>query len=314
MRIAITGATGFLGKALVGRLLESGHEVSAFSRTPDRALRLLPATTRILPWKPEDLGELADGVEGLEAVVNLAGENIGAERWTEQRKLAILNSRVHAGRSLALAFTQITNKPRIFVQASAVGYYGNRGEHGLEESDPPGTGFLAEVVRQWEESVGGLPQMGIRTVSLRFGVVLGPDGGALPRMIRPFQLHLGGVPGSGRQWISWVHLQDAVSAILHGLGNPAMSGAYNACAPGMLPAREFYGILGKVLKRRCWMPMPARLLDLVLGEMAEELVLWGQKVHSDRLEEAGFKFAHPELEPALRQILDHGRSLGGRPS
>ena len=307
MRIAVTGATGFLGKALVGRLLESGHEVSAFSRTPDRARRLLSAKARILPWKPEDLGELAHSVDGLDAIVNLAGENIGAGRWTESRKQLILNSRVHAGRSLALAFTQITNKPRIFVQASAVGYYGNRGEHGLEESDPPGTGFLADAVRQWEESVGELPGMGIRLATLRFGLILGNDGGALPRMIKPFKLYAGGVPGSGRQWVSWIHLRDAAAALQFCLETSSAAGAFNACAPDARTAREFYITLGKILKRPCWMPLPAWVLEIAVGEMAEELLLWGQKAHSDRLEEAGFRFEFPELGAALKNLLQpHG--------
>jgi hypothetical protein len=306
MRVAVTGATGFLGRPLVRRLSDAKHEVTAFSRSVELARKVLPPGVRILPWKPEDLGELAGAVAGLDAVINLAGENIGAGRWDESRRQAILNSRVHAGKSLALAFTQIKKKPKVFIQTSAVGIYGEGGDVGLDENAPAGKGFLSRVVQAWEESVRDVSGPGVRLVILRLGMVLGPDGGALPRMVRPFKAYLGGVPGTGKAWVSWVHREDAVSAFFWALGNRAASGTFNVCAPAPVRSDAFYHLLGKVLRRPCALPLPAWLLSLAFGEMADELLLRGQRVLPDKIRRAGFTFAFLEAESALRDILGKG--------
>jgi len=307
MRIAVTGATGFIGRALTARLISAGHDVSSFSRNPEHARRLLPSQARILPWKPQDLGQTAAALDGIEAVVNLAGESLGSGRWTETKKKAILNSRVHAGTSLALALTQVQARPRIFIQASAVGFYGSAGDAEADETTPPGGGFLARIVRAWEGSVADIPGLGARLAILRLGMVLDAGGGALARMVRPFRFYLGGIPGDGKAWVSWVHLHDVISAFQWALeSDGAAAGIYNVTAPETLRASQFYPMVAKALKRPCRFPQPPWLLRLVFGEMADELLLNGRRVRSDKIRTAGFVFDHPKAEEALTDLLARG--------
>ena len=308
MRIAVTGATGLIGRALTARLVSAGHDLAAFSRNPEHARRLLPSRARILPWKPQDLGETASALAGVEAIVNLAGESLGSGRWTEAKKKAILNSRVHAGTSLALALTQLEARPRIFIQASAVGFYGNAGDAEADETTPCGEGFLSHIVRAWEGSVSDIPDLGARLVILRLGMVLDAGGGALARMVRPFKFYLGGVPGDGKAWVSWVHMRDVVSAFQWALENGAAEGLYNVTAPETLRASEFYPMVARTLKRPCKFPQPPWLLRLIFGEMADELMLKGRRVRSDKIRAAGFSFSHPKAGEALKELLAKGGS------
>ena len=302
MRVVLAGGTGFIGRPLVGALLDGGHAPAVLTRDPARARTLFPPSVALLPWTPADPEILAASLAGVDAVENQAGESIGAGRWTGARRRTILESRIRTTSALTDAYRRCSPPPSAFLQASAVGFYGDRGDALLDEGSGPGTGFLPEVARAWEAAAGPAAEAGARSVFLRFGVVLARDGGALPRMALPFRFSLGGFPGSGRQYVSWVHRDDAVRAILFVLGHAEVSGPVNVTAPHPLESRLFYALLGRGLRRRCWLRQPAWLLRLALGRMADELLCSGQRVLPRRLGEAGFEFAHPRLGMALRDL------------
>jgi uncharacterized protein (TIGR01777 family) len=246
-----------------------------------------------------DAAELA----GVDAVVHLAGENIAAQRWTEAFKKRFLDSRLRGTHLLCQTLAGLASKPAVLVSASATGYYGDRGAEPVDESSPPGRGFLADVCQQWEVATHPARDANIRIVNLRIGVVLSRDGGALNKMLTPFRLGLGGVIGSGQQYLSWIALDDLVSAIQHALSAAAMSGPVNAVAPGAVTNREFTKTLGRVLKRPTIFAMPAFAARLAFGEMADEMLLSGARVEPRALSAAGFEFTHSQLEPTLRHIL-----------
>jgi hypothetical protein len=258
-------------------------------------------------WDPER-GEVdAAGLEGLDAVVHLAGENVGSGRWTAARKAAIRDSRVKGTRLLCEALAGLVRPPETLVSASAVGYYGDRGEEVLTEESPPGAGFLPEVSREWEAASGAASRKGIRVVTLRIGMVISPKGGALARMLPLFRAGLGGVIGGGRQYVSWVALDDLPNIILHTLQRGDLRGPVNAVAPRPVTNREFTEALGKALSRPTPLPVPAFALRLAVGgEMADALLLSSARVVPKRLIDTGYTFLSPELEPTLRRLL--GRS------
>lgn len=295
-RIAITGATGFLGQALVARLVADGHTVHRISR---RAPAPGSADVR---WDPERGTLDPAALEGVDAVVHLAGENIG-QTWSAAARRRILESRVQGTTLLAHTLAGLERKPRVMVSASAVGYYGDTGDREVDESSPPGHGFLAQVVREWERSADAARGAGIRVVHPRLGVVLGEGGGALARMLPPFRLGLGARIGSGRQWMSWVSLTDAVGALrtLATQDGPA-AGPVNVVAAPVTNA-EFTDTLGRVLHRPTVLPLPAFALRAVYGRMAEETLIGGQRAVSRRLGEMGIELAYPGLEEALREEL-----------
>ena len=296
-RVVITGGTGCIGQALCAELTDAGYEVVVLSRTPERYPDL-PA--RVLAW-PRDC---AAALAGAAAVVNLAGENIAARlRWTAAVKARILDSRLAAGRILAAAVAALDRPPPVLVQASAIGWYGDRGDETLDESSPSGNGFLADVARQWELLVEPFAEQGLRTVRIRTGLVLGPQAGILPRLARPFRFGAGGYLGSGRQWMSWIHLHDEVRAIRFLIEQPTLSGVFNLTAPQPLMARAFARQLGAVLHRPALLPVPAPVVRALLGEMGRELLLGSQRVIPRRLQDAGFRFAFAQLRPALENLL-----------
>jgi uncharacterized protein (TIGR01777 family) len=298
VKVLVSGASGLVGRALVQSLRRQGHQV--------RCLRRGSAGGGDVAWDPE-VGALDPGaLEGLDGVVHLAGENIAAGRWTPTRKARILSSRVQGTGLLAQTLARLAQPPSVLVCASAVGYYGDRGGEELTEASPPGQGFLAQVCRAWEEAAAPARAAGIRAAHLRFGMVLSARGGALSRMLLPFRLGLGGRMGSGKQWMSWICLEDAVRAILHLLEHPDLSGPFNAVSPHPCTNAEFARTLGKVLRRPALFPAPAWALRLALGEMAEELLLSSARALPVRLLESGFRFEHPELEKALRHLLGRG--------
>lgn len=297
LRVAVTGATGLVGGALVPALRAAGHRVDRVSRRPPAA-----GTTDI-QWDPAR-GQLDPrALEGVDAVVHLAGESIAAFRWTAAVKDRIRRSRVDGTRLLAETLGRLPRRPRVLVAASAVGYYGNQGEAPLTEESPPGSGFLSEVCRAWEAAADPARAAGIRVVHPRLGLVLAGQGGALPRMALPFRLGAGGVIGSGRQYWSWIELADLVRVIELCLALETLAGPVNAVAPAPVTNREFTRVLGRVLGRPTLVPLPALAARLLLGEMGQALLLDSARVLPRRLERAGFRFRHPELEGALRAAL-----------
>jgi uncharacterized protein (TIGR01777 family) len=297
MRVAVSGSTGLVGSEVTASLSAAGHEVV-------RIVRRVPAPgEKAVRWDPEK-GEVdAAGLEGLDAVVHLAGENIASGRWTAARKAAIRDSRAKGTRLLCDTLAGLARPPMTLVCASAIGFYGDRGAEVLTEESPPGTGYLSEVCREWEAATAAAARKGIRVISLRIGVVLSPRGGALSRMLPPFRAGLGGVIGNGRQYVSWIALDDLVGVVLHALRSGELCGPVNAVAPVPVTNREFTEALGKVLSRPTLLPVPAFALRLALGEMADALLLASARVAPRRLEETGYRFRFPELPAALRHLL-----------
>lgn len=295
LAVAITGATGLIGRALGAFLTSGGHRVTRLVRgTPHPGdVRWDPATGRI------DAAIL----EGHDAVVHLAGENLAAGRWTRARKERVRMSRVEGTRLLADTLSRLARPPKVLVAASAIGYYGDRGDEILTEGSASGDDFLAAVGREWEEATAPAERAGIRVVRLRFGVVLTPAGSALAKMLPAFALGLGGRLGNGRQWMSWISLDDAIGAIHHALIIPALRGPVNGVAPQPVTNAEFTGTLGRILHRPTIIPIPATALRLLFGEMADATLLASTRVVPDRLLGTGYLFRHPTLEGALRHGL-----------
>ena len=295
MRILVTGSSGLVGRAVSRHLSTSGHNVVPL-------LRQGRPGGRGLRWDP-DKGQIeSTQLHGFGAVIHLAGENI-AGRWSEEKKRRIRDSRVKATRTLCQALARRPSPPDVLVAASGVNYYGDRGEELLTEDSPPGEGFLPEVCVEWEAATRPAFEAGIRVVNLRLGMVLSTEGGALPRMLKPFRLGLGGPMGNGKQFMSWVTLDDVVSIIQFALENDAIQGPVNAVSPNPVPNREFARTLGAVLHRPAVLPCPGFAARAVLGEMAEELLLSSIRAAPRRLEGAGYEFVLPDLRGGLENLL-----------
>lgn len=292
MRVLIAGGTGFVGSYLVWVLRQAGHEVLVLSRRPGAELSWDGRTSG--PWA----GKLAE----CDAVVNLSGESIAAGRWTKARKSALRDSRLDSTRALVDAIGSASKKPDVLVNASAVGYYGDRADEVLSDSSAPGRGFLADLCRQWEAEALKAEAHGVRVVVPRIGVVLGPGGGALPRMALPFKLFGGGPIGSGKQWLSWVSREDLAGLIVHALTHE-LKGPFNAVSPNPARNADFSRELGRTLGRPSWLPAPPFALRLALGEMADELLLASQKCVPQKALSSGYKFAQPDLPSALKAAL-----------
>jgi uncharacterized protein len=299
MRILVTGASGFLGRHLVAALGRKRHEVIRLTRGP-----LDPVDPRLLRWDPSRATLDERAVQGLDAVIHLAGEGIGDARWSEATKQRIRDSRVLGTRLLVDALGAQAIKPKVFLSASAVGYYGDRGSEDLSESSAPGTGFLASVCVDWEAETARAEALGMRLVRMRLGLVLGPEGGVLAKTLLPFRLGLGGRLGNGRQWMSWIAAPDAVRAILLLLENKGCSGAYNLCSPNPVTNAQYTQSLRRALSRPALIPVPEFALRLAFGrEMADALLLAGQKAYPLRLKDQGFTWDMPYVGEALNRLL-----------
>jgi uncharacterized protein (TIGR01777 family) len=297
MHVLISGSTGMIGSRLVGALRERGDRVT-------RLVRRAPAPADGVVWDPA-AGVLDPGAfRGVDAVVHLAGENIAGGRWTKERKRRILQSRVDGTRLVAEKIAAASERPALLLQASAVGVYGDRGDEVLTEESASGTGFLADTCRAWEAASTPAEAAGVRVARLRFGIVMSSTGGVLGKMLLPFLMGVGGVVGDGRQYLSWITLDDLVRVIERTLDDPTSAGVYNAVAPNPVQNRELTKILGRVLHRPTVLPLPKFGARLLLGtEMANELLLASTRVVPARLTGLGHTFADPELEPALRRLL-----------
>jgi uncharacterized protein (TIGR01777 family) len=298
MDVAITGSHGFIASRLIPALKDEGHRVLRLVRTAD-------TEPDSIHWDPEAGRIDAAGLEGIEAVVHLAGEGIGDRRWTDEQKRRILESRTKGTGLLATTLAELQRPPAVMVSASAVGYYGDRGDEVLTEESPPGTGFAADVCVRWEQAAEPAATAGIRVAHPRSGIVLGRTGGALKKMLLPFKLGLGGRLGSGRQWFSWIAIDDEVRVLLHLIESSELTGPVNATAPNPVTNAEFTKTFGRVLGRPTVIPVPTIGLKLVFGsEAVDEGLLTSQRALPARLESDGFEFQTPELEGALRQVLN----------
>lgn len=299
LHVAITGASGMIGSILVPALTTGGHRVTRIVRGP-------PGRDEI-GWDPAGNGLDPQALRGVDAVVHLAGENIAEGRWTEQRKRRLLDSRKLGTRLLALAISRAPDGPKTLVSASAIGYYGERGDERLTESSGPGTGFLPEVTTAWEEGTRPAAETGVRVVCLRIGLVLTPAGGLLQRLLLPFQFGLGGRLGSGNQWMSWISADDLVGVVHHALTHDSLRGAVNAVAPEPVTNRNFTAALGAALGRPSVLGVPASVIRLAFGEMADEAILASTRVTPSVLIETGYQFRHRALPQALRHLLGVAR-------
>ncbi|MFQ5803950.1 MAG: TIGR01777 family oxidoreductase [Candidatus Methylomirabilales bacterium] len=299
--VLVSGATGFIGKSLCAAIKERGVPFTAFSRRPDRAKSLLPGVKEAYRWRPKLEPAPLVAIQGAGALVHLAGETV-AGRWNKYKKQDIRESRVVGTRHLVEAIGEATSKPGVLVCASAVGYYGSRGEEELTEDSAPGSDFLAEVCQAVEAEARRAEEFHVRVVMLRTGMVLGREGGALKQMLIPFKLGLGGPVGNGQQWVPWVSIDDVIGIILHAIEVGKVKGPINVTAPHPVRNVEFSKTLGHVLHRPAFLPAPAIGLKILLGEFADVL-LTSQRVIPQRIQESGYKFRHPTLEAALHAIL-----------
>jgi hypothetical protein len=299
MRILVSGSSGLIGRALCARLPGLGH-------TPVRLVRRPAAGPDEIAWDPAAGTLDPAALAGLDAVVHLAGAGIADRRWTPARRRELVDSRVRSTMLLAVALAASASPPRVLLSASASGWYGDRGDEALDETAAPGGGFLAGLARAWEDAAAPAAAAGIRVVHPRTGIVLTPGGGALAQLLPLFRLGLGGPLGDGRQWWSWITLDDLVEALVHAIGHVEVRGPFNAASPAPATNTAFARALGRVLHRPAWLPAPAFALRLALGrELADEVLLASQRLRPAVLERTGFRFADPDLEPALRRLLGH---------
>jgi uncharacterized protein (TIGR01777 family) len=300
MRLVITGASGFIGTALCSQLLKKGHRLTLLTHSAPRSANT--EMKRWHHWTPGTPGDWELTLEGADGVINLAGEPIAAKRWTPNQKRKIRISRIDATNSLVGAIAKAKQKPAFLLNASAVGYYGPRGDEIITEDTEPGNDFLSSVCRDWEDEAKKAEPLGLRVIRLRTGIVLGKGGGALPKMSLPFKFFVGGPLGPGNQWMPWIHLDDEVGLMLYSIENSAANGPFNATASNPERMKEFCQILGKVMRRPSWLRAPAFALRSALGEMAE-MLLTGQRAVPAAAQRLGYEFKYPQLTEALQACM-----------
>lgn len=302
MNVLVAGGTGFIGDSLVRQLSVEGHDIILLSRHPQSVRNFDSKLVQVEEWDGKTVGHWVERLKNVDGIVNLAGDSIGAKRWTEARKAVLVTSRVEPTRALVSAIGRMKKRPSVLVNASAVGYYGDVEGGDVTESHSAGNDFLASLCSRWEEEAQKAADYGVRVVCLRFGVVLEKGDGALERMMLPFRFFVGGPLGSGRQWFPWAHRDDVIGAIVFSLQNPNISGPVNVTAPNQITMREFSQALGKTMHRPSCARVPAFVLRTVLGEMAGT-VLTGQRAVPRKLEDAGYTFHYPGLDEAVGAIL-----------
>ena len=302
MKVLIAGGTGFIGRSLIERLVHAGHSAVVLTRRP--AMMDVPSnpSIRCLQWDARSTGEWEPVVNEVDAVINLAGESIAAKRWTSAQKERIARSRIEATHAIVRAIEKAMRKPEVLISASGVGYYGDVREGDVDEDSPHGDDFFANLCLQWESEALLAGRHAVRVVTLRTGIVLHPSGGTMKKFLLPFRLFVGGPLGPGSQWMSWIHREDAIRAILFALENKSLSGPVNITAPNPVTMREFCRSLGRALRRPSWFPVPGFALRLALGDMAD-VVLKGQRVIPAKLIRAGFSFNFPQLDPAMSELV-----------
>ena len=301
MKIVLAGGTGFVGSILRKKFSEEKIEVTLLSRNPIRIQSPFPQE-KLKYWDSRNLDQWSQEIESADAVINLSGEPIASKRWTFIQKDIIINSRIESTRILVHAIQQSVKKPAVFINASAVGYYGNIPSGDVFESHLSGSGFLSETCLKWESEALNAEQSGVRTVLLRTGIVLGKKGGALSKMLPPFKLFLGGPLGSGLQWFPWIHIEDVVNIVIFSIKNDLLKGPINVVSPSPVQLKEFCSKLGMVLERPSWLTVPSFVLRFILGEMSE-MLLTGQKALPDKLLKQGYEFKYPNLLQSLKEIL-----------
>ncbi|MFC1726443.1 TIGR01777 family oxidoreductase [candidate division KSB1 bacterium] len=304
-KIILNGAAGFIGRNLCYELLKNNYTIIALTRNPKKIQSVFQDKITPVLWDKNEIKNSIGLFENAQAVINFAGENISSGRWTIRKKKLILSSRLDSVKNLSEILSCIKNKPEVFIQASAIGYYGDRADEQLTESSSPGSGFLSEVIQKLEKACNLIENTGIRSVILRIGVVLGKEGGALPKLILPYKFFAGGPVGKGSQWFSWIHLEDLLEGIKFLINNKEFSGIFNMTASNPLTIKDFSKILGKVMKRPSWVPVPGFILKLIYGEMAQETLLSGSRVIPEKLIRAGFEFEYPDVKEALKKILNN---------
>jgi len=301
-RIVVTGATGLIGRKLVRALIQRGDNVIVFSRDAEKAKSFFPKAMESVEWNYQHPEQWKYKIERTDAVVHLAGVNLFAKRWNDEFKRVVLESRELSTKNLVEAIKSCTNKPEVFVSASGIGYYGDCGETVLNENSAKGNDFLADVCEVWENESVNVEESGVRSVQIRTGLVLSTEDGALKQMLPPFKFFIGGYLGNGKQWASWLHIDDIVEIYLHAIDNSSLTGSLNATAPNPIRMKEFAQTLARVLHRPSLFPVPKFILRLVVGE-ASEVVLASQRIDVKKLVESGYKFKFEILEDALRDLL-----------
>jgi uncharacterized protein (TIGR01777 family) len=307
MKIIIAGGSGHIGKSLTRELISAGHEITILSRNTQGTSKI-PVRVKVIEWDGQTTKGWWEHVNGSDAIVNLAGENLAGngffpKRWTAERKQLIRQSRLRAGKAIVAAIEVADKKPQVVIQSSAIGYYGPLTNQTVDESAKVGNDFLSQLCQEWEESTQAIKVLGVRQVVVRTGVVLMKDGGALARLLLPFRLFLGGPFGNGRQVMSWIHIADVVAAIRFLIESPQSTGVYNLVAPNPVTNAELGKILGKLMQRPSWIPVPGFAMRMLFGEVAS-VVLDGQRVSPQRLLESGYSFIYPTIEESLINILE----------
>ncbi len=307
MNVVIVGGTGFIGRNVVPGLTAGGHRVTIVTRNPDKASATVGDETHVRGWDPSHSRTLEQIFQGQDAVINLAGDSLAKGRWTRARKNLLRASRIETTRMQVNALSNLPEavRPHVFISASGVGYYGLRATDGADETTKPGTGFLADLCVEWEREALRATDSGVRTVCLRIGMVLGKNGGALPKMLLPFKVFLGGPIGDGTQPVSWIHVEDLGRLVTAALDHESCQGPLNAVSPHPVAMHELCRQLGKILGRPSWLPVPAFALKLALGEMST-LMTHGQLVHPLTAQQLGFTYNYPHLDSALAVILGKG--------